>query len=67
MWFRRRTKGLDKSEKALQEAEERVFETHRQGHEVAKVAESLRYISDRNHFAEQLEEIILRRRRGMAR
>lgn len=67
MWFRRRTKGLDDSEKALKEAEKRVSETHHQGHEVAKVTESLRYISDRNHFAEQLEEIILRRRKGMAR
>jgi len=66
-WFRRRNKELDDSEMALKEAEKRVSETHQQGHEVYKVTESLKNITDRNHFAEQLEQIILRRRRGMAR
>ena len=63
MWFpwRSRKSGED-SEKALKQAEENLFQVQKRGEEVRAISEALREIRERNHFAEQLEEIIVRRR-----
>ena len=63
MWFPWRSKGKDgESEKALREAQKNLRQVQRRGKEVTRVADALRELRERNHFAEQMEEIIVRRR-----
>jgi hypothetical protein len=64
VWFPWRSKTSRESEKALKEATKSLEEAEERGQEVTAVAEALRAIRERNHFAEQLEAIILRRREG---
>ncbi len=63
MWFRWRNRKTDgESEKALREAEKAGRAVNRRGREVSEIAEALKEFRERNHFAEQLEAIIIRRR-----
>jgi hypothetical protein len=62
MRFRRRGKDKeDPADKALREARDKVKEIEERGEEVTALAESLKHMRERNHFAEQLEELIRRR------
>jgi hypothetical protein len=69
VWFRRRSRELvvDESHKALVEAEAAHLEVQKQGNEITNLARALRDIRERNHFAEQLEEIIVKKRGGYSR
>jgi vacuolar-type H+-ATPase subunit H len=62
MWplRRRRSKATEEATKALKDAEKNLHEVKERGCEVRKVATALKEIRERNHFAEQLEAIILR-------
>lgn len=63
MWFLRRHQsnhGAD-ADKAIQDAQTNLKRVERRGSEVSKVSDALREIRERNHFAEQMEDIILRR------
>jgi len=63
VWFRGRDKKkVTEAQKALESAQASVKEAEERGQEVTAVAEALKRIRERNHFAEQLEEIIIRRR-----
>lgn len=63
MWFRRRTEEPNTdAEDALKDAQKNLREVKRRGEKVTEVAENLRRIRERNHFAEQLEELIIKRR-----
>lgn len=61
MYFRKRKKA-DKAfvdaEAAVQEATKNLHEVKSRKEEVHEVSEALRTIRERNHFAEQLEEIL---------
>lgn len=66
MWFLwRNNKSNGDSEAALKDARKNVREVRERDQEVTKVVKALRDIRERNHFAEQMEEII--RRRGSFR
>lgn len=61
MWFLRRRLNKTRSEEAdeaLKDAQANLKRVKRRGGEVTRLAESLREIRERNHFAEQMEEII---------
>jgi len=63
MRFRWRSKENDgESAKALRDAERNKRKVEMRGKEVTKVVEALRELRERNHFAEQMEAIIVRRR-----
>lgn len=64
MWFRRRreTSSSEEAAKALLDARQNLREVRRRSTEVSKVAQALKDIRERNHFAEQMEEILVRRR-----
>lgn len=62
MWFKRRSRVNPESEAALRESSKRLREARDRGKEVTDIADALRQIRERNHFAEQLEDIIMRRR-----
>lgn len=62
MRFRRSKKTDVESEKALEEARENLREVQKRGGEVSKVANALKDLRERNHFAEQMEAIIIRQR-----
>lgn len=62
MWFPWRSKTNGESEKALKEAEAAKRKANRRGGEVTEIAEALKEFRERNHFAEQLEQIIVQRR-----
>lgn len=57
---RRRSKATEEATKALKDAEKNLHEVKQRGCEVQQVANALKEIRERNHFAEQLEGIILR-------
>jgi len=58
MFFRKREgKGLAESEKALREADKTLKDIRSRDEEVHEVAESLRVMREKNHFAERLGEI----------
>ena len=59
MLFRRR-KANEEAQKALDEAREKLHEVRQRGKEVSAISNALREIRERNHFAEQMEEIIVR-------
>lgn len=61
MWFLRRRLNKTKSkeaDEALKDAQANLKRVKRRGGEVSRIAESLKEIRERNHFAEQMEEII---------
>jgi len=63
VWFRRRSSDRSvEAEEALVEAQKNLDEVKRRGPEVTEVAQALRKMRERNHFAEQLEELIVKRR-----
>lgn len=67
VWFRRRDKRrIKESKEALADANKSLREVQKRSDEVSYVANALKEIRERNHFAEQLEEIMVRRR-GMTR
>lgn len=61
MWFRRRNKdrGVE-SEAALEDAQRNLCEVQKRGREVSSVANALKEIREKNHFAEALEAIMVR-------
>lgn len=60
MLFRRHKQATEDAQKALDEAREKLQEVRERGHEVSKVSRALKEIGERNHFAEQMEEIFFR-------
>lgn len=50
------------SEAALRDAEQNLSKVKKQGEEVSSIVDTLREFRERNHFAEQLEDMIIRRR-----
>jgi hypothetical protein len=61
VWFlRRRNRPLEEASEALRDARRGLHEVKQRSKEVSDVAEALRQIRERNHFAEQLEAIIVR-------
>ena len=63
MWFLRRNKeSSEDSKKALEDAQQNLERVQRRGREVSRVAKALKDIRERNHFAEQLESIVIRPR-----
>ena len=61
MWWRRRkTDTIVEATEALEHAEKNLEEVKGRSGEVRKVSNALRDFRERNHFAEQLEAIILR-------
>jgi uncharacterized protein YhaN len=64
MWPRRKGKDKQESEDALNEAKNNLKEIKKRTAQVEEVVEALRELREGNHFAEQLEELIVRRRRS---
>ena len=64
MWLRRwsRRPVEQKSLEALANAEDSLQKVKKRGREVTRVANALRDVRERNHFAEQLEKMIVRPR-----
>lgn len=64
MWlpWRRNRHDDGESEKAIKEADAHVRHAHRRGEEVTELAEALREFRHHNHFAEKLEQMIIRGR-----
>lgn len=61
MLFRRHKKS-EEAQKALDEATKSLCEVKKRGFEVSKISNALKELNERNHFAEQMEEIIVRAR-----
>lgn len=59
MRFRRRSKTDVESEKALEDAKKNLRKVRSRSSEVSRVANALKDIRERNHFAEQMEVIIV--------
>lgn len=60
MWFRRReNKSGEEAKLALEDATEQLEKVTRRDVEVKRVVSAHRRLQDTNHFAEQLEKIIL--------
>lgn len=68
MWpFRRaKNKNGESAKKAVREAEQHVVEAHEGTPEIRQISSDLRELRYQNHFAQQLQEIIIQRR-GTAR
>jgi hypothetical protein len=66
VWFLRRSKRSDESIQALKDAQRNLVKVQRRGNEVTKIAKALKDIRERNHFAEQLEEIVIRRKGSLS-
>ncbi len=65
-WFgRRRNDSPDDSKEALKDAKRQVRKAERRTEEVTEVVDALRELRERNHFADAMEEIIVRRRRDL--
>lgn len=60
MWFRRRNRSGVESEAALEDAQRNLREVQQRGREVTSVANALKEIRNKNHFAEALEAIMVR-------
>lgn len=60
MRFLRRKKATEDAQRALEDACEKLHEVRQRGKEVSAISNALREIGERNHFAEQMEEIIVR-------
>jgi hypothetical protein len=59
MLFRRR-KATEEAQKALDEAKKNLKQVQERGSEVSRISNALREMRERNHFSEQMEEIIVR-------
>lgn len=65
-WFgRRRTEPSKDSEEALKDASKQVRKAQRRTQEVSDVVDALRELRERNHFADAMEEVIVRRKRAL--
>jgi len=65
MWFRRRkTDTIVEATEALEDAKKNLQEIKQRSGEVSRVSNALRDFRERNHFAEQLEAIILHPKRS---
>lgn len=62
MWFRRDKTGMAEASAALEESKQILKRIETRGTEVTEVAQSFKEWREKNHIAEQLEEIIFRRR-----
>jgi hypothetical protein len=63
MWFRRRDNDNgEESQKAVEDAEVHLNRIKSRSQEITRVAEALRELRQQNHFAEELEQIVLRGR-----
>lgn len=61
MWSLWRNKSTSKeADKAVESAARNLRAAERRGPEVTRVSEALQEFYDRNHFAEKLEELIIR-------
>lgn len=67
MWFlrRRSSESGEEAKKALAEAQEALREVRERGEAVTTIATDAKNIRERNHFAEQIEELITRRRKPL--
>lgn len=60
MWFlRNEVKG--EADKALEESKKKLKEVRERGPEITALSNAFREFREKNHIAEQLEEIILRK------
>lgn len=64
MWFQRRQGGKSGEEatEALKDAQENLREVQKRSEEVSQVARALKTLRERNHFAEQLEAVLMHSR-----
>lgn len=58
MWFRRQNKNSVESEAALEDAKKNLRKVQNRGCEVSSVANALKEMREKNHFAEALEAIM---------
>lgn len=63
MWPRRKSEKdtTEQATEALQDAQQNLQRVKRRGSEVKRVSTAIRNLRERNHFVEQIEEIIVRR------
>lgn len=59
MLFRRRREDTQEAQRAVEEATKKLHEVKKRGKEVSAVSKALREIRERNHFADQMEEIFV--------
>ena len=62
MWFKHRDESAEESEAALKEARKNLREVKKRGPEVTEISHAFKELREKNHFAEQLEELIKRRK-----
>jgi len=60
MWFRRHRNNHNKADEALADAQRNLRAVQQRSTEVNKVSKALKDIRERNHFAEALEDVIVR-------
>ena len=60
MWFRS-DKAKKEAEQALEESKQKLKEIRERGPEVTALSNAFREFREKNHIAEQLEEILLRK------
>lgn len=62
MWFlrKRQSRLTEEATDALRDAEKNLREVQKRNPEVLKISKSLRELRERNHFAENLQAIIIR-------
>lgn len=63
MWFRRENRSGEEADLAFEDAERKLRDTKRRTPEVQEIVRAHKRLQERNHFAEQLEDIILGHRR----
>jgi hypothetical protein len=63
MWFlrRRRSESSDEASAAVKDAQKHLNRVRKRDQEVSDLSDSLREVRHRNHFAEQMEQIIIQR------
>jgi hypothetical protein len=61
MWFRRSKKAKEDAETALEESKQKLKEVIERGPEVTALSKAFKDFREKNHIAEQLEEILLRK------
>lgn len=61
-WLRGKSRSNEESEEALADAQRNLSEVQKRGTEVSNVSNALKDFREKNHIAEQLEDIIMRRK-----
>lgn len=65
-WFgRRRCETTDDSKEALKDAKNQVAKAEKRTEEVAEVVDALRELREKNHFADAMEAILVKRKGRM--